>query len=381
MGLSFKNMKKAVEVVVEAGHVPNIVGLQGIGKSDLVREFAYENDYAFAEVTCSLLQEGDLALPYLSGDGNRDVSYAVNKIITNLEYEGKNKKYAILFLDEFNRASTQTQSELMNLVLQRAIAGYKLADNVRVILAMNPSSEMSGYEDSDYSVSFSDSAIMGRVLTLDMVPVLGEWLLYGEQIVNGRSRVHPVVSGYLSINDKEFTTKEQSGLINNTPRGWSRISDVLYSYEDLGIRDTNLLLNMMKGTLESNSANRLLHYYKSNSKTVNYKSVALSTLRAISTDKWDSSLFNMSDVELDKVLGFMLDYVSSGINDDTAMPNMAEYISAVPMELSYSWISSIQQNYQDIYEKLLDNEEFSSYALGLLVNVSSMEVGGFVGKG
>lgn len=381
MGLSFKNMKTAIHVVIEAGHVPNIVGLQGIGKTDLVREFAEENDYAFAEVTCSLLQEGDLALPYLSTDGDRGVSYAINKIITNLEEAGRGKKYAILFLDEFNRASTQTQSELMNLVLQRAVAGYKLADNVRVVIAMNPSSEMSGYEDSDYSVSFSDSAIMGRVLTLDMVPVLGEWLSYGERVINGRSKVHPVVSGYLTVNPREFVTKEHSGMINNTPRGWSRVSDVIYSYEDMGIRDTNLMLNMMKGTLESNSADRLLHYYKTNSKTINYKSVALSTLRASSTDMWDSSLFNMSDAELDKVLGFMLDQMSSGYTCDNAIPNMVEFISAVPRELSYSWISSIQQNYQSIYEMLLENEEFSAYALGLLSNVPSMEVGGFVGKG
>lgn len=380
MGLSFNKMKTAIKVVVDSGHVPNIVGLQGIGKTDLVREYAEENGYAFAEITCSLLQEGDLALPYLSQGGDGSVSYAINKIITNLEKEGAGKKYAILFMDEFNRGSSQTQSELMNLVLQRSVAGYKLADNVRIIIAMNPSSEMSGYEDTDYTVSFSDNAIMGRVLTIDMVPVLGEWLSYGERVKDGRKVIHDCVRGYLTSNPKEFTTKEHAGMINNTPRGWSRVSDVLYSYESGGLRDTNLLLNLLKGTLDSKSADRFLHYYKTSSKTVNYKSIAISTLNAESTDNWDASLFNMSDAELDKVLGFMLDSVSSGFSGEYTVRNLVDFISAVPKELSYSWVSSIQQNYPEIYESLIEDQEFSSYVLGLLVNVPSMEVGGFIGK-
>ena len=89
-------------------------------------------------------------------------------------------------MDEFNRGSSQVQSEMMNLVLQREIVGYKLDKNLMIVLAMNPSSEMEGFENTEYTVSFSDSAILGRVCSLVLNPVLGDWLAYGKTNENGR---------------------------------------------------------------------------------------------------------------------------------------------------------------------------------------------------
>ena len=88
MALSFTNVKVAMDVVLQSGHVPNIIGLQGIGKSDLVREYVNDKGYAFKEITCSLVQEGDMAMPYISKmEDGREVHYAINTIITSLQDE------------------------------------------------------------------------------------------------------------------------------------------------------------------------------------------------------------------------------------------------------------------------------------------------------
>lgn len=85
----------------------------------------------------------------------------------------------------------------MNLVLQRRVVNYTLPENARIILAMNPNSEMEGYGNTNYSVAFSDNAILGRVVCLDMTPSLVEWLDYANRVGdNGKTVVHKSVSSF-----------------------------------------------------------------------------------------------------------------------------------------------------------------------------------------
>ena len=367
--LSFKKMKVAIDIAIKSGSVPNIVGLQGIGKSDLVREYARENGYAFEEITCSLLQEGDLAMPYILNkpNGATEVSYSINNIITRLCEKSKTSKYAILFLDEFNRPSSQVQSELMNLVLQREILGYKLADNVRIILAMNPSSEMEGYEGSDYTVSFSDAAIMGRVVSLNLNPSVIDWLEYGSRIVNGRTLVHESVLDFLRVNGKMFTTKEETGKINATPRGWKRVSDIVCTYEETGCRDINILKNLISGTMDSSISKAFVKFYEEvKSSDLDYSKLAISYLQG---NKFD--LKNYSSVEITDIFDRMVEFVQ-GNYDETYVNNLAEYILSAPRELSFSLSEKVEKLSPEIYSSMLMNDKFSSYILGILNGVQTI---------
>lgn len=384
MALSFTNVKVAMDVVLQSGHVPNIIGLQGIGKSDLVREYVKENGYAFREITCSLVQEGDMAMPYISKmEDGREVHYAVNTIITSLQDEVLKEGYSkgVLFLDEFNRAKSDVQSELMNLVLQREIAGYKLDSRIMVVLAMNPSSEMAGYEDTDYSVSFSDSAILGRVCSLHLNPVLSDWLKYGSVLrEDGTSRIHAVIMKYLQTNPQYFTTKEVSGSVNNTPRGWSRASDILYSYENMGISNKQILRNLFDGTLDSSCVDSLVSFYQSFSGGLNLYKVADTVLNG-SFNKV-SGYKKLTEVELDKTFRILVEklYALGDISSEVA-GRFVDFILLANSALSYSWMSILSSDYTDLYEGLIeDNADFSNYALKLLSSVKGRERGGFNGK-
>lgn len=44
-------------------------------------------------------------MPYINPNG-KGVSYAINTIISELSDKSKDYKYVVLFLDEFNRASS-----------------------------------------------------------------------------------------------------------------------------------------------------------------------------------------------------------------------------------------------------------------------------------
>lgn len=372
MSLTFKQLKVAIDIAVKANQVPNIVGLQGIGKSDLVREYCRERGYYFSEITCSLIQEGDLSMPYLSP--NKDgVNYAVNTIIQDLSDKSSNYEYVILFLDEFNRASEQAQSELMNLVLQRRVVNYNLPDNARIVLAMNPNSDMNGYDNTNYSVSFSDSAIMGRVVNLDMRPVLEDWIDYGRRMDGDRQMVHNSVLNFLVSNKRFFLSPERDGCVNNTPRGWKRVSDIIYSYEEMGMDDLVILSNLVRGTLEEHTSQLFMEHYKSNRTPVDFLKMASNLL-----NNFDPSVVeNLSDVDKVDLFAFMSNRLINGDITANMVENYKLFIKSVSRELCYALITKLQQteSYKDIYETLLEDDSMCKYIMGIMNKVTT-KVGG-----
>lgn len=380
MSLSFNQLKIAIDIAIEAKQVPNIVGLQGIGKSDLVKEYCQEKGYLFSEITCSLIQEGDLSMPYLT-PAKDGVNYAVNNIIQDLSNKSKDYKYVVLFLDEFNRASEQAQSELMNLVLQRRVVNFSLPDNARIVLAMNPNSSMEGYDSTNYAVSFSDSAIMGRVVNLNMKPVLEDWISYGSRLdSSGRRIVHPLISSFLTNNPSLFVTPEKDGHVNNSPRGWSRVSDLIYSYEDLNSNSLIVLNNLLKGTLEKTSASLFIEYYKKNKKSINYLDIALSLLQSYN----DKDIKSLSEVEQADVFTFMCNYLASNDITDLMLQNYKKFIRVVSRELCYVFITKLQnsESYLGIYNTLLEDDDMCEYILGIMnkAQLKSQKGGSGFGK-
>lgn len=383
MSLSFKKVKVALDVVLKSGHVPNIVGLQGIGKSDLVREYAEENGYGLVTITCSLVQEGDMAMPYITKlENGEQVHYAINTIISSLQdsiLQGKYKK-GILFLDEFNRGTENVQSELMNLVLQREIAGYKLDDRLMVVLAMNPNSEMVGYENTDYSVSFSDNAILGRMCTLNLKPILSDWLEYGKRVVDGKQLVHQGIITYLTSNANSFITKEISGKVNNTPRGWKRASDILYTYQEMGLSSKEILKNLLEGTLDSECIPSLMRVLDSEVKGIDYLVIAKSILDGSQTIMHGTKSY--TDLELDKIFKLSVQELYNMSNvPHNVIKRFVSFILSANNALSYSWVETLSKDYSDLYEGLVEcSKGFSNYVLDILNSVKGRERGGFNGK-
>ena len=78
------------------------------------------------------------------------------------------EKTVLLFIDEINRCEHTVQQELMNLILNREINGYKLPEGVKILAAMNPSSKYGS--DFDYQVVDMDAAQENRFVWLSMEP-------------------------------------------------------------------------------------------------------------------------------------------------------------------------------------------------------------------
>ena len=156
--MNFIDTLRSVELVLATEEVPLVVGESGIGKTALAKRLAKENKWKLIVIDGNLLKEGEIGgLPTVENyAGGKTTVYAVHYKLREIDEEITKGKSVLLFIDEINRCEHTVQQELMNLILNREINGYKLHDNVNILAAMNPSSKYSA--DFDYQVVDMDAA-------------------------------------------------------------------------------------------------------------------------------------------------------------------------------------------------------------------------------
>ena len=183
--MNFIDTLKSVDLVLSTKEVPLVVGESGIGKTALAKRLAKENNWSLVVIDGNLLKEGEIGgLPtiesYIGVDSNgnevekKATIYAVHNKLREIDKEVANGRTVLLFIDEINRCEHTVQQELMNLILNREINGYKLDDEVKILAAMNPSSKYGS--DFDYQVVDMDAAQENRFVWLNMEPDYTQWL-------------------------------------------------------------------------------------------------------------------------------------------------------------------------------------------------------------
>lgn len=180
--MKFNEVKESVILAIAARKTPVVVGERGLGKTQMMREIAKIMNMKFINIDCNLLKEGEiggLPIPTKLENGTIVTTYAVHsKIKQILEWVAADPECKImLFLDELNRTTRETMSELMNLILNKEINGVKIPENVSMVAAMNPSSSTSGYEgNTDYGVTDMDVASKNRLVWTYLTVDTSSWL-------------------------------------------------------------------------------------------------------------------------------------------------------------------------------------------------------------
>lgn len=163
------------------------------------------------------------AADVLDGDENR---YALNGIPAQKRIEllqSGRIKPVIVFIDEVNRTENTVYKELMNILLTKAVNGYRFPWWVFFVGAMNPSTQNSAYATNEM-----DPAQLDRFLKLKVDSRPGEWIRYGR--ATGISpdilrfiKEHPKC---LSADSKELEDEEKP---TPSPRGWDMVDTILAS--------------------------------------------------------------------------------------------------------------------------------------------------------
>ena len=130
----------------------------------------------------------------------------------------------VLFLDELNRARPEILQTVMDLVLNRKLAGRLLPEGSRIISACN--------DGDEYQLTDLDPALVSRFNIYTFRPSVEEWLLWAT-----RKGLDERVTAFIQANpellDRSGDTKEEQGLEKDPDRrAWEKVARVMENISD-----------------------------------------------------------------------------------------------------------------------------------------------------
>lgn len=195
-----------------------LTGKHGIGKSQILEKFFTARGERVVILFLGQMSDpGDLiGLPRLDEKTGKTLFMPPYWFPTD-------GKPVVLFLDELNRARPEVLQTIMDLTLNRTLAGRKLPEGSRVISAVN--------DGEEYQLTDLDPALVSRFNIYEFKPTAQEWLLWAAK-ADLDSRVIDFISENPGMLDGDAFTREDQGLEKSPDRrGWERVSAVLKTNE------------------------------------------------------------------------------------------------------------------------------------------------------
>ena len=363
--MNFIETLKSVDLVLATGEVPLVVGESGIGKTALAKKLAYENDWSLIVIDGNLLKEGEIGgLPtvesYVISNSNGEETvkkttvYAVHNKLREIDEELSKKREVLLFIDEINRCEHTVQQELMNLILNREINGYKLSDEVKILAAMNPSSKYGS--DFDYQVVDMDAAQENRFVWLNMEPDHNQWIKWA--IDKGlEQKVIEFISTF-----PEYLHKINEEDVSATPRSYERVSKSYKVYkEQKESIPKAVFLNVIKGNVGKVIAEEFISFIEADySPLISYEDVFSgetlneSVIEKVKTESHTRLYLAAMNILRDLELNIKNDSYDSNFYINRFVQFLKEY----PIDLMVGIMKDIKNSYKKVYEKAIENEEF-----------------------
>ena len=199
-----------------------LVGNHGIGKSEILTEYFSGKGMKVVPLFLGQMSDpGDLI-----GIPNRNNTTGKTEFMPPYWFPLDGKPI-VLFLDELNRARPEVLQTIMDLALNRTLAGRKLPDGSRIISAVN--------DGDQYQLTDLDPALVSRFNVVTFRPTTQEWLLWADK-VGVDARVRDFIRENPIWLDKNPDAKEGADTgLDKTPdrRAWKRVSDILKTAGDI----------------------------------------------------------------------------------------------------------------------------------------------------
>ena len=363
--MNFTETLKSVDLVLSTKEVPLVVGESGIGKTALARKVAKNNNWSLIVIDGNLLKEGEIGgLPtvesYTSIDSNGNkiekkiTVYAIHSKLKQIDEEIAKGNKVLLFIDEINRCEHTVQQELMNLILNREINGYKLHDDVKILAAMNPSSKYGS--DFDYQVIDMDAAQENRFVWLNMYPDHNQWISWAIE-AGIEEKVIEFISTF-----PEYLHKINEDDVRATPRSYERVSKSYKAYkESNGKISKTVFTNVIKGNVGKVIAEEFVSFVESNCEAL------ISFEDVFGNEELSSNIIeklqNESHTRLYLTAINILKRLENSIENDEVnasfyVDRLVEFLKLYPVDLMVGTMKDIKSNYVKVYEKAIENEEF-----------------------
>ena len=244
-----------MKAIFELAHLSNdtvrLIGKHGIGKSQIVEEFAKEKNYHIETLFLSQNEVADLIGIPVQENG---ITYWSKPIwLHRMEEANKNGKHCVLFLDELSRAPLEVRQASLQLVLEGRIHEHYLPvkDGLKtlIIAADNPT--------EDYDVFELDPALLDRFANFEVDIDVKDWIKWAKN-----NNVLPVVTDYIAeFPDKLHFIPEDDSDKGATPRSWKKLSDILHNVENVDDMDS-LLYSVICSKLGQTVGSSFHHFYR-----------------------------------------------------------------------------------------------------------------------
>ncbi len=183
---------------MEAAGLPGmpvcIWGRHGIGKTEIVRQFARDNGFGLAVLSPAQIEEmGDLlGMPTISPNG-KTTFLPPDWVPTNLGP-------GILLIDDVNRADDRILRGIMQLLQDRALMSWALPAQWHIVLTANP-------DDGHYAVTPLDDALLSRMMHITLRFDLKAWVRWAAVQKLDERGIHFVLANPEVITGKRTTAR------------------------------------------------------------------------------------------------------------------------------------------------------------------------------
>lgn len=198
-----------------------LVGRHGIGKSEILTQFFTERKMKVVALFLGQMSDpGDLiGLPNKKGEKTDFLPPY---------WWPEDGQPIVLFLDELNRARPEVLQTIMDLALNRKLAGRLLPEGSRIISAVNAGEE--------YQLTDLDPALVSRFNIYNFRPTVNEWLLWAEREKLDYRVIQFIQNEGVWLDGNEGQKTGIDTGLDKLPdrRAWKKVSDVIVGHEDLG---------------------------------------------------------------------------------------------------------------------------------------------------
>lgn len=230
ISINIKELYKIFEITPANQNIM-LVGHHGIGKSKIIETYFAEKGLKVVTLFLGQMSDpGDLiGLPQLNDATGKTEFMPPYWFPTD-------GTPIVLFLDELNRARPEMLQSVMDLALNRKLAGRALPDGSRIMSAVNAGEQ--------YQVGDLDPALVSRFNIYHFRPSAKEWLDWARGAGIDK-RVTSFLMQKPEFLDSDFDPETDSLEKSADRRAWVRVSDILKGIKDLGQTHLKLLAGII----------------------------------------------------------------------------------------------------------------------------------------
>ena len=348
MAVDFKTFNEVVGFVAGVRKPVLLRGRHGVGKSQVVYQYAEKAELPVVERRASQMTEGDLVgLP--STDGN------CTRFNPPDWYKAACDAPVLLFLDEVDRATSEVRQGIFELTDSRKLNGHSLHPDTIVFAAVN-----GGEHGDQYQVGEMDPAELDRWTVFDVEPSVEDWLDWA------KSRVSGPIWDFINQNRNhlEHEGEFEPNKVYPSRRSWDRLNECLVSGNLIELGEASpVLFHLGSSFVGFEAAVALNDFISKYSKQVTVEDI-LDHGKIAMTEDFGINDHNALVEKLEASETFAKEMT------DNQVQNLANYFVSLPSEVAMKLWTSVGQGLNEntikLHQSEVDGKSVSNYLVEIM---------------